>query len=46
MPRVLASDRWVLGPEVAAFEAAWASYLGAAHALLVLAGQPWRPRTD
>jgi dTDP-4-amino-4,6-dideoxygalactose transaminase len=29
--RVMASGRYVLGPEVAAFEAEWAAYCGAAH---------------
>ena len=29
--RVIRSGRWVLGPEVAAFETAWAQRLGAAH---------------
>ena len=27
--RVVASDRWILGPEVDAFEQAWAAYVGA-----------------
>lgn len=31
--RVLASGHWILGPEVAAFEAAWASACGTEHAV-------------
>lgn len=36
--RVLHSDRVVLGPEVEAFEAAWAGHVGAGHAVGVASG--------
>src|SRR3954467_6432548 len=36
--RVLDSDHFVLGPEVAAFETEWAAYLGAGHAVGVANG--------
>jgi len=36
--RVLHSDRLVLGPEVEAFEAAWAAHVGARHAVGVASG--------
>ena len=36
--RALASGRYILGPEVSAFETEWATYVGAAHAVGVANG--------
>ena len=38
MRRVAASGRYILGPEVEAFEREWAAYCGAAHAVGVASG--------